>query len=366
MASEKVKILYDARWILVENRFDGVSRYTHELARALAERDDLEITWLVYDARQLEKLPTRPYLMANNPSDAFKEFFALARTVNRAGHRLLYSPFFTVGTLGKKFHLVLTIHDMIYYRFRTPPQWLPWHVRLGWWLYHTSYWPMRWQLNHADVVATVSDTARQELLDARATKRDIVAVPNAANSGFTDEATRDHSAMNSVVYMGAFTPYKNVECLIDAVALVPDVTLRLCGKLPASRRPEIEARLAEKGITERTVLHDGVTDEEYKDILSNARCAMSASRLEGFGLPVLEAQQRGVPFACADTPIFREVAGESALFFDPNSPEEAAECIRQFADKKTSDEYVARGLANAARYTWTRSAQIAAEICKNL
>src|SRR5664279_4034545 len=92
-----------------------------------------------------------------------------------------------------------------------------------------------------------------------------------------------------------FTPYKNVECLIDAVALVPDVTLHLCGKMPASRRPEIEARLAEKGITKRTVLHDGVTDDEYKDILSKARCAMSASRLEGFGLPVLEAEQRGVP-----------------------------------------------------------------------
>lgn len=366
MSEPKTPVLYDARWILIENRFDGVSRYTHELAQALAERDDLDITWLVYDTRQLEKLPQRPHLMANNPSNAFSEFFTLAGTVNRAGHKLLYSPFFTVGTFGKKFRLVLTIHDLIYYKFRTPPQWLPWYVRIGWWLYHTSYWPMRWQLNRADVVATVSETARQELLDARATKREIVAVPNAANAGFVDDTVRNHSAMNNVVFMGAFTPYKNVECLLDAVALVPNVILHLCGKLPAGRRPEIEARLAERGITDRTVLHDGVTDEQYKDILSNARCAMSASRLEGFGLPVLEAQQRGVPFACADTPIFREVAGESALFFDPDSPEQAAECIRQFADKKISDEYVARGLKNAARYTWQNSAQVAAEICEKL
>lgn len=362
----KTKLLYDARWILIENRFDGVSRYTHELALALAERDDLDITWLVYDARQLEKLPKRPHLMANNPDNALKELFSLAHTVNRAGHTLLYSPFFTVGTFGKKFRLVLTIHDLIYYKFRTPPQWLPWYVRLGWWLYHTSYWPMRWQLNRADIVATVSETARQELIAARATRREIVAVPNAANAGFADEIVRDHSTMDGIVYMGAFTPYKNVECVIDAVALVPDVTLHLCGKLPPSRRPEIEARLAEKGITERTVLHDGVTDDEYKGILSNARCAISASRLEGFGLPVLEAQQRGVPFACADTPIFREVAGESALFFDPDSPEQAADCIRQFSDKKTSDEFVARGLINAARYTWAHSAETVRSICRRL
>lgn len=145
----KTKVLYDARWILVENRYDGVSRYCAELGRALAENDDLEVAWLVYDERQLAKLPERPFVMANNPSSALKEFFTFAHTVNKSGYKLLYSPFFTVGTLFKKFKLVLTIHDMIYYKHRTPPQWLPWHIRLGWWLYHTSYWPMRWQLNKA-------------------------------------------------------------------------------------------------------------------------------------------------------------------------------------------------------------------------
>ncbi len=361
-----MKVLFDARWILVENRFDGVSRYTYELAHAMAARDDLEVAWLVYDQRQVNKLPKGEIVWANNPNDGLKEFFALAYTVNKSGYKLLYSPFFTVGTLGKRFKLVLTIHDMIYFTHRTPPQWLPWHVRVGWWLFHTSYWPMRWQLNHADTVATVSETARQELLDAKATRREIVTVANAVNPDFADPTQRDHSAMDGVVYMGAFTPYKNVECVIDAVALVPDVTLHLCGKLPPMRRPEIEARIAERGITNRVVLYDGATDDEYKAALSQARCAISASRLEGFGLPVLEAQQRGVPFVAADTPIFHEVAGESALFFDPDNPEQAAECIKRFADKKTSDTYIARGYENIQRYTWQNSAAIAAKICKKL
>ena len=83
------------------------------------------------------------------------------------GHYLSVAAIlFTIGTLGKKFKLVLTIHDMIYFTHRTPPQWLPWHIRLGWRLFHLTYWPMRWQLNKADIVATVSATARQALLDA--------------------------------------------------------------------------------------------------------------------------------------------------------------------------------------------------------
>lgn len=361
-----MKILFDTRWILVENRFDGVSRYAYELAHALAARDDIEVAWLVYDERQVAKLPAGDIVWANNPNDILREMFSLARTVNRSGYDILYSPFFTVGTLGKRFRLVLTIHDMIYYHFKTPPQWLPWYIRLGWWLFHQTYWPMRWQLNRADFVATVSETARNELLAAHATRRDIVTVPNAVNSNFADELRRDHSAMDGVVYMGAFTPYKNVECIIDAVALVPGVTLHLCGKLPPSRRPEIEARLRDRGIEQRTVLYDGATDDQYKEALSHARCAISASRIEGFGLPVLEAQQRGVPFVAADTPIFHEVAGESALFFDPDSPDQAAAHINALADETTSEEVIALGRANVARYSWQNSAAAAARICKDI
>lgn len=378
-----MKILYDARWILVENRFDGVSRYTYELAHALVKQPDIEVAWLVYDQRQVDKLPEGEVVWANNPSNVLKEFFTLARTVNKSGYKLLYSPFFTVGTLGKKFKLVLTIHDMIYFTHRTPPQWLPWHIRLGWWLFHLTYWPMRWQLNKANVVATVSNTARQELLDARATKREVVAVLNAVSDSFSrpsddarslsDEALETvpskqsgNRIKNNVVYMGAFTPYKNVECVIDAVALVPEVTLHLCGKLPPARRPDIEQRLKERGVKDRTIIYDGATDEQYLAALASARCSISASRLEGFGLPLIEAQKAGVPFAASDTPIFREIGQDTVLYFDPNSPEQAAERIRTYADKKVRDDYIARGYQNAARYTWENSATVAAAICKNI
>lgn len=404
-----MKILFDARWILLENRFDGVSRYSYELAHALAARDDTEMVWLVHDKRQLEKLPPGEHVLANNPEDFFAETFTLARRINNAGYTLVYSPFFLMGTLGKRYKLILTIHDMIYFTHRTPPQWLAWHIRLGWRLFHLTYWPMRWQLNKADVVATVSETACKELLAARATKRQVVTVANAVSDSFriaqagdstrgstqnsstkgegilgadvlagpassdlraNSEGIRDdgsgESATTKVVYMGAFTPYKNVECVIDAVALVPDVTLHLCGKLPPSRRPEIERRLQERGIAERTVLYDGATDEQYLEALAGARCSISASRLEGFGLPLIEAQKAGTPFVASDTPIFREIGEGSVLYFNPDSPEQAAECIRALANEKTHKDYVARGYQNAARYTWERSAEVAAEICKKL
>lgn len=361
-----MKVLYDARWILIENRFDGVSRYTHELAHAMATRDDLEIVWLIHDKRQLDKLPAGDYLLANKPENFIAETFTLARRISKAGYTLVYSPFFVMGTLGKRYKLVLTIHDMIYFTHRTPPQWFPWYIRFGWWLFHLTYWPMRWQLNRADMVATVSETARQELLDARATKRKIVTVANAVNENFADSTPHEHYRSNSIVYMGAFTPYKNVECLIDALAILPDITLHLCGKMPPVRRPVLEQRMHDRGVFDRVVIYDGATDEQYKQALSDARCSISASRLEGFGLPLLEAQQRGVPFVAADTPIFHEIGRDSVLYFDPDSPEEAADRIRRLADRKASETYIARGFENITRYTWASSAASAAGACQQL
>lgn len=224
---------------------------------------------------------------------------------------------------------------------------------------------MRWQLDRANHVATVSETAREELLVARATRRPITTVPNAVSDTFTASDT-DHASKGGVVYMGAFTPYKNVECVIDAVALVPNTTLHLLGKMPPIRRIEIEQRLREKGMANRTIIYDGATDDQYREALAESRCAISASRLEGFGLPLIEAQQAGVPFVAADTPIFHEIGQGSVLYFNPDVPEQAAAHIQTFASPRSNKEYTQRGRKNAARYTWNVSAKNAKDIISTL
>ena len=359
-----MKVFYDARWILIENRFDGVSRYSHELARELAKQPDIDITWIIHDERQLKKLPKGAHFMANDPNNGIAEL-GLPRRLNKAGAEVVYSPFFVMGTMGKKYKLVLTIHDLIYFTHRTPPQWLPWLTRLGWRLFHLTYWPLRWQLNRADHIATVSETACNELLSVRATKRPITTVPNAVSDTFI-AADQDHSTMDGVVYMGAFTPYKNVECVIDAVSRVPNTTLHLLSKIPPSRRPEIEAYLEKAGVASRTVIHNGASDEVYIQTLAKARCAISASRLEGFGLPLIEAQQAGVPFVAANTPIFHEIGQKSVLYFDPDKPEEAAAHIVRLADTDTNRDVAKKGRKNAARYTWQASASQARTILSSL
>lgn len=360
-------IAYDARFFPVDDHFDGVGRYSYELAHAIAAHTEHDFTWLISDPRQLAKLPGKKHLLINKVDDLRHEF-TLPRRLNTYNFDVVYSPFYTMGAgRGKRnYKLILTIHDMIYFTYRTPPQWLPAYQRAVWWLFNSAKWPTRWLLAPADAVATVSATVGQELAANHMAKQPITAILNAVPEQQLAPTTSDHATSNDIVYMGAFTPYKNVELLIDAMAALPGCTLHLLSRIPPSRLHELERRARENGARSHIVFHDGVSDEQYGELLSQARCLVTASRTEGFGLPILEAQARGVPVACSNTPIFHEVAGDAALYFDPNSPSACAEAIRTLADPKISHAMITKGQTNAKRFRWSHSADAALKLCNSL
>ena len=57
-----------------------------------------------------------------------------------------------------------------------------------------------------------------------------------------------------------------------------------------------------------------------------------ASFAEGFGLPIIEAFQRGANVACSDIPVFREIAGEHASYFDPHDSDSLADAVRSLSE----------------------------------
>lgn len=343
-----MKLLFDARYIRTDFH-DGISRYSTELGRALAKIT--EVTFLIHDEAQKAFLPKNAKTITIHAPTSAKEPFT-ARILNRFQPDIVYSPMQTIGSVGRRYKLILTSHDMIYFRHKTPPKNLPALLRAGWYIYHQTYIPERLVLNNADVVATVSATVQREFEHARLTKRPIVVIPNAPQQ--FDTSIVKQAKPRNLVYMGSFMPYKNVETLVKGMKHLPDYTLHLLSKISSQRQQELQS-LAPKHA--RIVFHNGVTDQQYQDILANNAILVSASLDEGYGLPIAEALAMGVPAVVSNIPIFHEVAAGGALYFTPTSPKSFAVEVKKLEKKAARDEVITHGQAHIKTFSWDDSAR---------
>lgn len=355
-----MNIFFDARWTRTD-RHDGVSRFGSSLLEALAELT--AVTMLISDERQLDLLPTGvPHILVNHPLAARE--LLLPRLLNGLGADVVYSPMQIMGTPGRRYKLIFTLHDTIYYKFPFAPTYLPPAQRALWWLFHQAYWPGRLVLNQADMVATVSQTSRQEVISCHLTDRPVTVVYNAPPKF---GAARDQTGVErDLVFMGTLMPYKNVETLIRALPLLPEYRLHLTGRGTSDRVDTLRAAAGELGVADRITFWNGASDAEYAGILATATASVSASKAEGFGLPLIEAMSSGVPFIGTDMPIFREVGGDAALFFDTDSPADLAAKVRQVEDPATRSRLIELGHAQAAKFSWEESATRLYEVMQEL
>lgn len=358
LQSRHMKVFFDARYIRTDFH-DGISRYSTELGAALAKMTP--VTFLICDPAQQQFLPKHAHFLQIHQPASLKEPFT-ARILNKYQPDIVFSPLQTMGSAGRKFKLILTLHDMIYYRHRTPPRQLSPLLKLGWRAFHLSLTPQRMALNGADIVATVSHTVKREFQQHRLTKRPIIVIPNAPQRFNTHKVTQQPTVKN-IVYMGSFMPYKNVETLIAAMEWLPGKTLHLLSKIDPTRRTQLTA-LIPNGADVR--FYGGVTDDEYEAVLANNAVLATASHDEGYGLPVAEALAMGVPAVVSNIPIFHEVAAGGAIYADPDSPKAFADAVLSLDDPAKKAAVIAAGKKHSATFTWKQSAQALYDAMKSL
>jgi len=350
-----VHLIFDCRFIR-HNHHDGISRFSSELFQAVSKL--VPTTALISDLRQLRFLPQGvDYILGSDPTNAFKELF-IAMELNKAQPTHVFSPMQTMGSWGRKFKLVLTLHDLIYYTHKIAPPSLPLLVRIAWRIYHLNFWAARLLLNRADAVVTVSATSKDLIKNRRLTSKPVHVIYNAADSHsstITPPSTRMVNGRRQLVYMGSFMPYKNVECLIEAIKVLEDFELVLLSKISSERKQQLERQVG-KAI-ERLRFVNGVSDQEYLKALDGAFALVSASKDEGFGIPLVEAMSRGIPVVVSDIPIFREVGAEAGKYFDPESSSQLASTILDLQDARAWTIASEKSLERSAFFNWDDSAK---------
>ncbi|MEY2848146.1 MAG: hypothetical protein RI885_811 [Actinomycetota bacterium] len=351
-----MKVVFDCRYTRLV-RHDGISRYTAGLVTAFARLHP--VTMLVSDERQLTMLPDLPWELGPSQTSWREPWSAVA--INRLGPDVVYSPMQTIGSAHRRFRLILTIHDMVFYRTRTPPTGLPWYVRLIWWGFYLTFIPQRMALNRGEAVVTGSFNCEREMTEARLTRRPVSVIRPGVDRLDLPPRTHDPGA-KSLVYMGTFMPNKNVETLAEGMRLLPGYRLHLLSRVTDETRARLSA-LAPDGAL---VFEDGVSDERYLEVLRGATAMVSACFDEGFGIPLIEALAAATPLVVSDIPVFREVGGRAATFFDPTSAHAFAEAVLSMDTPERWNELTALALDQAEEFTWERSARELLELIETL
>lgn len=363
----RLRLVLDARYVRV-GRHDGISRYitglAHGIAQVASSRPDLDVLLMVSDPQQVEKLPALEWFLGCDPVSA-REIFT-GQLLNRLRADVVFSPMQTMGAFRRRFGLILTLHDLIYYDHPTPPPDLPAPVRAGWRVFHASPLPQRLALNRADAVATVSRTSADLIRDRALTSRPVHIVPNAADPQWVVPLETARSSWEKrhrenpriLVYMGSFMLYKDVETLVRMASLLPDYHLHLISPISQARREELTS-LAPQA---RLVFHNGVDDNTYRSLLQNATALVHASKAEGYGLPLMEALSAGTPVICSQIPIFHEVTDGAARYIPVGDHARFAAAVRELEDPHVSWSMIKRGLVVAQRSSWVDSAHKALSV----
>ena len=228
---------------------------------------------------------------------------------------------------------------------------------------------MRLAARGAHRVIVASNAAADEIVAGLGVERErIDVIPDGAGRGpvggerpAPDELRRRHGlgARAVVLCPASNLPHKNLPALVAALALVAPAArpvLVLCGH--GTDAPALRERARAAGVGDDVRGLGSVEPAELDGLYALAWCVALPTLHEGFGLPVLEAMARGVPVACSDLPVLREVAGPAAAYFDPRAPADIAATIERLLGSAAFAANLRRlGEIRAAGFSWALAAE---------
>lgn len=284
----------------------------------------------------------------------------------RLGLELMMHPpdlFFTpahVIPLTYRGTAVSTIHDLGYHHFPAA------HPRrqLAYLTWSTRHNARRSRLILADSIATKEDLTR--FYDTDPAKIEVLypgidptLAPVREAAVITAVCQRYQIPQPYLLYIGTLQPRKNLVRLVEAYAASGvQQPLVLAGRLGWLSRPILEAIAQLPPETAARVIITGYVDEADKAaLLSGATALLFPSLYEGFGFPVLEAQLCETAVLTARTSSLPEVAGDAALYVNPESVDELIDGIQQIAtDTMLRQSLIAEGLRNVRHFSWQTAA----------
>ena len=257
---------------------------------------------------------------------------------------------------------VLLVHDLA---FKQHPEFIAWHHRWYYRLFTGSF------LKKTRQVITVSEYSKNDIIQHYPfAANKISVVSGAAKTIFQPVSWQEKQEVKEkytagteyFICTGGIHPRKNLLNLLKAFSLFKkwqhsNMKMVVAGRL-AWQYDDIVEKLKSYKYRNDVVLTGYLPDEELARLTASAYAMVYPSFFEGFGLPIVEAMQSGVPVITSNTSSMPETGGDAALYADPNDPDAIAKhMLSLYRDETFRHKLVEAGQEQAAKYDWDKTAQ---------
>ncbi len=358
----------------------GIGVYTFELIKALLEinKQDQFVLFGISTFETRNYFKNIEYKKYSNvrlaiytiPARAFRTTFLLWQTLNWPAIEKLVGPvdifhnfnwYFPPQKQGKK---VATVFDM------TPVLYRLWHQKKTIQLDGVRLKRIK---ENADLVITISEHSKKDFLQFAPNKKAEVIYPGVAaqfsakvNKNKLKEVLQKYDLEKDYfLSVATLEPRKNIRMLIEAF-----LESGLKNKLVLTGRKgwgSGEIFDLVKQYPDKIKITGFVEDGDLPYLYGGAICMVYPSFYEGFGIPVLEAMTSGVPVICSNTSSLPEVGGDAPLYIDPYSKDSLKKAlISVFNNEDLRKTMIAKGLKQAKKFSWQKSARKLNEFYQNL
>jgi len=375
-----MRIALDARFFGPEGT--GIGKYVEKLLENLEQLDTKNEYFIILRRDNFHLFNPKNSNFKKVQADAhwysLKEQILLPAVLMRIKPDLVHFPHFNIPLLypGK---FIVTIHDVIKSEFKgasSTTRALPIYY-----LKHLGYEvTMRQAVKRAKKILTPSNFVKKKLLKTFGLPSDkIVVTYEAADDIFVQTGQQEISEGRErqvlatygvkkpfILYVGNAFPYKNLDAVLAAL---PFLDKKISFVYAAARNVFVDrlvSKAKEIGIDNRLVVTGFVPNEDLAILYKLASCFVFPSLSEGFGLPGIEAMAVGCPVVCSNIPVFKEVYGEAAAYFDPKKPREIAENIRRTANSQQRTALIKKGFEQVKKYSWRKLAEQTLQVYKSI
>ncbi len=363
-----MKLGIDARMFGPRVGGGGIGRYVAELVMHLQEIDK-ETEYVIFLKKEnfhdfVIKQKNFTKRLVDIPWYSAKEQFAFPREILLSKVQAMHYPHWNVP-IWSKVPFVVTLHDLILLEDEEAAH----ATTRGAFVHGLKFAAFRHVLEHAvhksrHIVAISETTKRSILSHFRVKPQKISVIYQGVQAPTADPlATLEKLAVAEpyILSVGNMYPHKNQRILLEALqncADLPRLQLVFAGKYDAFAE-KLQQTAEHLGVADKVRFIHAPTDGEMHVLLKHAALLAHPARIEGFGIPPLEAALLKTPIAVSNIPIFHETLGEeSAQFVPPNDALAWAAVMRHAIQEPTAwKSLITSAACRAKRYNWEECAK---------